>query len=420
VHDIGTIYYPCDQPGCNFTAKQRSAVKIHKMHTHNIGVSIFKCDFKDCNYECKEIGRLRKHKRFNHDVGTVWFSCDVEGCDYSCKQRANIRVHKINKHGVNITYHYCDIPDCDFKTKHAYGITSHKMNVHEIGVVWKYCDIDSCSYRAKRKLDIKQHKASIHNIDIRWTLCPQPNCTYQTKTNNIRRHLSLMHDIGDYQCELCIRNCAALTEWEDSKTNQTLNICRKCYRKATGYKTRIEKVLVEYLRDNFPHPMIKQDQRVNGEACLAYRPDIMYACPKTNLVIYIEIDEHQHKYSSSDYNCDERRMSELYDETPGKHVVFIRYNPHKYKVPSNKKSLDDDDRMKLLLDILNNVIDNHNKIRPHMFVYYVCYSKNNKLIAKNIPNVLVYDAEMVKEKPSNNKILVKGKKRMAKAKKNKL
>ena len=78
--------------------------------------------------------------------------------------------------------------------------------------------------------------------------------------------------------------------------------------------------------------MLVQDATVKGEACLKYRPDIMYA--SENLVIYVEIDEHQHKYGNGSYQCDEKRMSDLYDETPGKLVVFVRYNPPTYKPPA--------------------------------------------------------------------------------------
>ena len=44
----------------------------------------------------------------------------------------------------------------------------------------------------------------------------------------------------------------------------------------------------------------------------------MYSCAINNVTIYCEIDEHQHFNTNGSYKCEEKRMSDLYDETPGK------------------------------------------------------------------------------------------------------
>jgi hypothetical protein len=107
--------------------------------------------------------------------------------------------------------------------------------------------------------------------------------------------------------------------------------------------------------------------------------------------------KHEHKYSSSDYKCDERRMSELYDETPGKTVIFIRYNPHKYKVPKNEDPVSIDNRQELLLSTLQNILKTHDDTEDNipLQAYYICYSKNNSLIAHNIAKKLIYKQDIL-------------------------
>jgi hypothetical protein len=390
VHNIDVKWFHCTI--CDFKAKQQSAIDIHMMHIHDIGVTMHECSY--CDYTCKEKGRLTKHMQFNHDINTKYYFCDMD-CDFKCKQMNNLINHKKRMHNINVTYTYCDIDGCDYKSKITGPSTlrMHKSELHNIDVVWHECDIDQCVYRAKRKKSLETHKANMHNINVTYFPCQEINCNYNPKQKGaLTRHMSLIHDIGDEQCQLCLQNTYKTTSWTDPKTKKTHEICRKCFRKATGHETRIEKQIVEYLQENFKHPMIRQDQQVKGDACLNYRPDIMYACCATDLVIYVEIDEHEHKYSNGSYKCDEKRMSDLYDETPGKQVVFIRYNPHKYTVCDDDPYVESKNRRKLLLNVLNYTVKNYKKLKKKhlMNIFYICYSEDNEYIAKSIPNKLVY------------------------------
>jgi hypothetical protein len=234
----------------------------------------------------------------------------------------------------------------------------------------------------------------VHNVDVVWHICSEIDCTSKFKTlSDLKRHNADVHDIGIHQCECCIKKCNTLTEFTDTVTNKTTKNCRKCYHKLTGYKTKIEKEIVEWLNINFEHPAVSVDKRVNGDACLKYRPDIMYTCGNKKLVIYIEIDEHQHTRSNGDYTCDEKRMSELYDETPGCLVVFIRFNPHSYKTTDGNKIIKlKETRHQLLLDVLKYVCKNEEALanKNYMHIFYICYSPDNDLLSKNIPHTLVY------------------------------
>ena len=105
-------------------------------------------------------------------------------------------------------------------------------------------------------------------------------------------------------------------------------------------------------------------------------------------ILYIEIDEHEHKWNNGNYACDEKRMSDLYDETPGKKVLFIRYNPHAYK--SIAKNINVNDRRKILLGTMKYAMKNFDD-NKHLEVWYLFYSQNNSRLSKNLPNKILYD-----------------------------
>jgi hypothetical protein len=88
-------------------------------------------------------------------------------------------------------------------------------------------------------------------------------------------------------------------------------------------------------------------------------------------------------------------MSELYGETSGKLVVFVRYKPHKYKVPSGRSFVKTNDRQQLLLSVLKSITKNHEQLRSKYLqhVFYICYSEDNDIIAKNIPKQMIYRKE---------------------------
>lgn len=128
----------------------------------------------------------------------------------------------------------------------------------------------------------------------------------------------------------------------------------------------------------------------------------MYACPQSNLVIYLEVSEHQH--GGIDYQCDEKRMSDLYDETPGALVIFIHFNPHGYKDPKGrKKSRKVEVRLETLLATLEHIIYNETEIRNEGLLqcYYLFYSMDNPNVAKNIPKKFIYLTDEIFTKKQN-------------------
>ena len=422
VHSNGKPF-TCDYAGCAHKCNKASNLKAHKARKHNVGV-FHVCEEKDCGKMFKTKGDLKAHLSTAHSNEKP-FACDYAGCTHKCNKASNLKTHKARKHNVDVVFHVCEEKDCGkmFKTKG--DLKGHQKYVHKMDVVWFACKQDNCKAKFKKKSDLvthtttqhnanlvlvscgvhgclvkcktkkalKTHQANVHGIGTKWHLCAQENCTSRFKQkSDLTQHEITVHDIGKFRCDLCVGASTKLTTWIDPITTKTTEICRKCYHKVTDKKDIVEKEIGKWLAANFAHPMICQDQRVNGEACLKYRPDIMYSCGAEKLVIYVEIDEHEHLQQNSSYRCEEKRMSELYDETPGCLVVFVRFNPHKYTPEANETCLSREDRLELLRDTLKYIAENSDELKTKsmLHVFYICYSPDNPLIAKNIPSRMMY------------------------------
>jgi len=193
-----------------------------------------------------------------------------------------------------------------------------------------------------------------------------------------------------YECELCCKKCGRLRPCTDPATNIDSMACRDCFMKVTGKDIRIEHEWSLYLDEHFfPEWRVCTDSRVGGESCSRYRPDGLWASPK--IVLQWELDEKQHRGTS--YDCDERRISELYDEFPGKQYVVVRVNPHGYKAPPGTKKPSQEERKALMLRVMHACLEK--EWETHIHVVYMFYSADNANITHNLGKTLLFDAKDV-------------------------
>ena len=280
--------------------------------------------------------------------------CDL--CDYKCKIRSSLYSHKSFKHGIGVVWHHCDL--CEYKCKQNSSLKQHKADKHDIGVKWHHCDV--CEYKFKHKGQLKAHIKNVENI-------------------------------GDETCEYCEKtNLGVVKPYGFNGKN--LNMCNDCAIE-TNMKKRIEHRYTHYLDKHFDFPS-RNDTTVKGSACLAYRPDKLYVGIKR--VLHIEIDEHQHQKKSGDYSCDEKRISDLYDEFQvpvPEHYIVIRLNTDSYHTEKKNYQVVRDKvfnkRAKILLRLMEKI--QNNPPASKICIYYLYYSYDSNRIAKNIPHILLND-----------------------------
>ena len=418
-HDIGVTWYECNQEKCDFKSKDKQSLSQHKANLHEINITWYVCD-QDCDYKAKDKKSLTRHKQLvhdinvnwfvceqeecdfktklstsltshllTHDIGVTWYECDQEECDFKTKTKQTIQYHKVRIHNIDVIWYECDQEKCDYKGKDSVSLKRHRANIHNIDVIWYECDQKECYFKSKSNGTIKRHKSNIHNIDVKWIYCPVDDCDYKCK-DSMKQHLTYKHDIGEHPCDFCCYNRNSSIEYKDKEG--THKICRYCYYKVTGKVSRIEKIWSDYLDKKYGTEFLKvSDQRVMGESCQLYRPDKLYASP--GLVIHKECDEHQHKRKNGDYACDEKRISDIYDEFPGNKYIVTRWNPHTYKTEDDK--LDRKQRLKLDLYVTKKISKIYKKL-PQIFIVYMFYDSDNPRLSKNIPHVIVNNKQEFK------------------------
>ena len=387
-HNIDVTWHRCDL--CEYQCKQAGSLKQHRANKHNLGVTWYQCDL--CEYQCKEAGNLKHHQANKHNIGVIWHRCKL--CNFQCKAAGILKRHKANKHNIGIVWRRCKL--CNFQCKAADTLKQHQANKHNIGVIWHRCKI--CNFQCKAAGILKQHQANKHNIDVTWHRCDL--CEYQCKkASSLKRHNASMHDIGTLECQICFKSCGKLFQQSfrygglngSSGPRGSIGMCRQCCREYGIKKDRIEHRYMKEIDKHVDFPA-SDDKRVGGDACLRYRPDRLYLDASKQVHVHVECDEHQHLWSSGSYDCEERRISEIYDEfatNVPEHYVVIRFNPDEY----DKNNLN---RNKVFAARAKRVAETIQHVRRHpppekISIVYMYYSRSHPQIAKNLPVYFVDD-----------------------------
>ena len=409
-HKMGIEWYHCGIDRCKYKCNDKHSLEPHRASIHGINVKIFKCDYPGCKIQCNRKGNLLTHQKRIHGQDTKVFSC--KHCNYQTESKENYIRHlsaihnegvsKRFKCGHNTESHKKQIctevfscKHCNYQTKFRENYIRHLSVIHNDVFEWFNCEF--CNEKFKSNLDLDYHKAMVHDKHRERFICKVDGCGY---SNKIKRalvdHYSYTHDMGDKECEICIKNVYRLHTY--SKRN--LHVCRVCYSKLTGKNSNSEKIMSKFLDKNYGTEfLICSDSTIKGEICQRYRPDKLYADPER--VIHIECDEHQHSRQSStvDYTCDEKRISDIYNEFPGKEYIVIRWNPHTFIFPEGKWSKEKkpkfDDRLEMLLQLLDRLPDI--EFNSPITIIYMFYSPDNPLICQNFPKIMFYREEEIEE-----------------------
>jgi len=135
--------------------------------------------------------------------------------------------------------------------------------------------------------------------------------------------------------------------------------------------------------------LLSSDKSLRSQGgCQLYRPDKIYTD-----VGYTEIgecDEHEHKHSNGSYACDERRISEIYEEEGicGTNMCNLRWNPDSYKPPDGTKRCSRKERLNIYVKLTEKLRAKTHTDKIH--VYYMFYSADNQRIARNLPHTMIY------------------------------
>jgi hypothetical protein len=207
-----------------------------------------------------------------------------------------------------------------------------------IDVVNKRCIEKDCkkqpSYnlpREKKGIYCVTHKKE-GMIDVIHKRCIEKDCKIRPTYNIEGEKEALYCYIHKKENMIDVVNKRCLTPLCDTLPSKE-GYCSRCFYytfpdkpQARNYKSK-EILVTNYIKDNFKDYEITYDQIISN-ACSRRRPDIFIEL-YTHCII-VEVDEDQHlRYDST---CENKRIVELYQDLGYRNIVYIRFNPDKYKI----------------------------------------------------------------------------------------
>ena len=362
--------FKCDWESCEKAFASRSAWKVHK-RTHT-GEKPFECEWVGCGKVFSQDGHLAKHQRTH--TGEKPFKCEWDGCSSAFTVPGDLKLHW-RTHTGDKPYK-CDWTGCEYACAQKGGLVQH-MRIHTGEKPYK-CDWPGCNYRCTSSGALISHKRT-HTGEKPYK-CDQEGCGYACTTNgSLRTHKERIHDIGKHLCAYCLQRRNSTND------HQGHMVCRACFRKATGKESRVEQIWCEYVDAALGTDFLvgSDDSMRTLGGCSLKRPDRMYA--SSDRVEIDECDEHQHAFGSGSYACEQRRLSELYDEPSicGKQLVVTRWNPHAYKGASASRQ----ERLELFVRVKRHL--RACTFDSPIVVVYMYYDSDSEQVCRDLPHYFV-------------------------------
>jgi hypothetical protein len=194
-----------------------------------------------------------------------------------------------------------------------------------------------------------------------------------------------VHDKGDKICDYCQGNCWKLIIFKDKNVGK-VNICRKCYKRVTGYKCRAEERMINQIKQNNkigPFIVLTNKIIANDSCNTKRRPDVLISSGKMHIII--ECDERQHRSYSP--ICESGRMDEIIDELKTGQIIFIRWNPDHCRFNRINKPKSIQQRIDELEIMILKLVTGKKYTKDPIKIIYMFYDKDNPVIANRWPKI---------------------------------
>lgn len=374
--------YICNYENC--TSKFTSKTELNKhMNVHSNKYN-FSCDYTDCNKLFKTKSGLYHHKLKHENNKNIF--CQYEDCDYSCYDKVLLNSH-IKIHSDERNYK-CNFEDCNSEFKHLNTLKDH-IKMHENKREFK-CNYENCSSTFNTYCGLREHLMRHNNIKP--YKCQYLDCTYESvSSGTINAHIKCVHiNAREFKCE--IDNCGYdFNLYSVLKKHMNEYHSEKAIQNKKKQETKIAKLLDKY---NINY---KREHQINFQCLDNINKNfarIDFLILKDSGVIFLEIDENQHRFGEYSILCDMSRMTYIIEalmlDGNTLPILFIRYNPNAIKVDGVNKLITKSTRQNKLIEFINNYQFNNEIPLQIQYMYYNI--TNSKLEIHNDPD---YDDNII-------------------------
>jgi hypothetical protein len=153
------------------------------------------------------------------------------------------------------------------------------------------------------------------------------SCNQCRSPSSLCEHNKQKQSCGE--CNLTL-NCGICRSVQISKSTNFYPLCEACYCNeypdsplSVNYKVK-ERYLFDEVKKRFSDVNMRINKKIDG-GCSRRKPDILI--DKNIFSIIIECDENQHE----NYECENKRNMELFQDLGSRPLVIIRFNPDSFK-----------------------------------------------------------------------------------------
>jgi hypothetical protein len=361
VHEEPDRIYTCEKCKIDFDTKSKYDYHYDKFHNE------YKCFV--CSQICSTKSNFQRHLRDVHNVKS--YLCHFDDCEqnYYTRKELNQHIQEIHKSSEKLLF--CD--ECTYYIDTQERLDSHKYYAHPDEKNTYPCIYEYCDYVGQHPSRTKRHVLTKHSME-RPLKCQYCEATFK-QNENLKNHEAIHRNELIYQCDICEyktitqSRLTAHKYWHNPNYIYECNLCENKYsknahllrhidsvHKENGIKIRKKKEqeVADYLSSN--NISFNREHYIDfkcvfeDDTCCRIDFNIIY----NDVVFFLEVDEYQHDWYSQ--QCETRRMYSVFQslsvEGNTLPIVFIRYNPDRYKVKSENVKICKQIRMKNILDFI--------------------------------------------------------------------
>ncbi|KAL3131768.1 hypothetical protein ABBQ38_007487 [Trebouxia sp. C0009 RCD-2024] len=398
------------------------------------------CTWPDCSYTTLTRQHLQQHTDTVH-LSKRPYQCTIDGCDSAFGAKVSLQRHISSVHH-KLKQYKCTYSDCDARFANSAGLGYHVTSVHlrtkhfrcaELGCTASFVKLQSlqkhtlgvhqkqkaypCSFCDKRlasQQSLDNHVKVVHKGDREFT-CKESGCeaSYGTKSG-LDSHVKRVHlGHNPFVCPTCSTKF-------DSNANLTIHVQavhlrnkpHVCDFTACSEAFARRHDLVQHIK-SFHSEEGQQRQRKEEQKVVKALQDagidfkrehhVKFDCwddtfarldflmLRPRCCILLEVDEGEHEWYGVE--CEVSRMTKVHAEGNTLPLLFIRYNPHSFRVDGELCTVRTRDRLARLVEFVQDWECSVDKALEVQYMFYSCEHLEGDL-SLNIWSDIAYNSEV--------------------------